>query len=151
MQIRGGNGITRFIFPDPSRPRRSSSSDDDDDDPSPHEGDATSFGVIYVNELARRAMLHEKKPRFPVGSVIVREKLMQETDAAPQVLVVMVKREQGFNLKAKDWEFLTIDGQLSKVEHREKTGSCRDCHNSQKDRDFVFRSYLTKEMLGKQK
>ncbi|MBC7911918.1 MAG: cytochrome P460 family protein [Pyrinomonadaceae bacterium] len=151
MQIRGGNGITRFIFPGPPRPRSSSSSDDDDDDPSPHEGDATSYGVIYVNELARRAMVDEKKPRFPAGSVIVREKLAQEADAAPQVLVVMVKREQGFNLKAKDWEFLTIDGQLSKVEHREKTGSCRDCHNSQKDRDFVFRSYLTEEMRGKQK
>jgi hypothetical protein len=116
-----------------------------------HENSANTFGVIYVNELARHALLEEKKPQFPVGSVIVREKLLRENDTAPQVLVVMVKRERGFNRKANDWEFLLLDGSLSKITHREKTGSCRDCHKQEKDSDYVFRSYLSEKIRLSQK
>src|SRR5260221_340401 len=31
--------------------------------------------VVYVNELGKHAMMHEKVPHFPQGSVIVKEKL----------------------------------------------------------------------------
>jgi Cytochrome P460 len=55
------------------------------------------------------------------------------------VLVVMVKRERGFNPKANDWEFLTVSGDLKKIEKREKEGKCRDCHASETSNDFVFR------------
>lgn len=76
---------------------------------------------------------------------------MQANDAVPQLLVVMVKRERGFNRKANDWEFLMIDGNVSKITRREKTGGCRDCHKQQKNNDFVFRSYLTAEARSAQK
>lgn len=116
-----------------------------------HENSLDSFGVVYVNELARRSLVNDKKPRFPVGSIIVREKLAHVNDVAPQMLVVMVKRERGFNSKARDWEFLMIDGGLSKIIRREKTGECRDCHKSRKDSDFVFRSYLSEDVRRNQK
>ena len=120
-------------------------------EPPSHEEIAASYGVVYVNELARRALLEQKKPQFPVGSIIVREKLLQPDAAKPELLVAMVKRERGFNRKANDWEFLMIDGSISRITQREKTGSCRDCHKQQKDADFVFRTYLPENVRLSQK
>lgn len=86
--------------------------------------------------------MFDEKPQFPVGSIIIREKLAQADDTAPQLLVALVKRERGFNPKAKDWEFLMFDGSATTIRQREKTGSCQECHVLQKDNDLVFRSYL---------
>ena len=77
--------------------------------------------------------------KFPRGSIIVREKLSTPTAASPDVLVVMVKREKNFNPKANDWEFLTVSGDIKKVEKREKEGKCQQCHASEAKNDFVFR------------
>lgn len=96
-------------------------------------------------------MIEDKKPEFLRGSVIVREKRTHIGDTTPQLLVMMVKREKGFNSKARDWEFLMIDGGLSKVLKREKSGECLQCHKKQKEQDFVFRYYLTDELRAKQK
>lgn len=116
-----------------------------------HEDFAAFYGVVYANDIARHSLLNQKKPQFSVGSVIVREKLAQADALKSELIVVMVKRERGFNKKANDWEFLMIDGSLSSVTHREKTGSCRDCHIQQKDNDFVFRTYLSEETRASQK
>ena len=83
-------------------------------------------------------MLSERPSKFPVGSIIVREKLATQTDARPELLAVMIKRARGFNPKADDWEFLTVDGALTKIQERQKKGSCLQCHASQSERDFVF-------------
>lgn len=101
----------------------------------------SAFGVVYVNDLAR-PMLAQPTPAFPVGSVIIREKLLQADATAPQFVIAMIKREKGFNPAGGDWEFAAFDGALKKVEKREKTGSCLACHAQKKDNDFVFRSYL---------
>lgn len=101
-----------------------------------------SFGVVYVNDVARHAMLEEENPQFPVGSIIIREKLARSDDTRPQLVIALVKRERGFNPQANDWEFLKMDGAVSRFTLREKEGSCRDCHAQQKGKDFVFRSYL---------
>jgi hypothetical protein len=50
----------------------------------------------------------------------------------------MYKRAPGFNPKGGDWEFLILDGAATKIQERQKKGSCLDCHDSQRDRDFVF-------------
>ena len=76
--------------------------------------------------------------RFPAGSILVREKLLTPTAASPVVLVVMIKQEKGFNPKANDWEFLTVSGDLKKMEKREKEGKCLACHASEAKNDFVF-------------
>ncbi|HKC64892.1 MAG TPA: cytochrome P460 family protein [Pyrinomonadaceae bacterium] len=115
-----------------------------------HETGSDSFGIVYVNELARHALLYEGQPQFPVGSIIVREKLARADDATPQILVALVKRERGFNPKANDWEFLVLDGSSTRIQRREKTGSCRDCHAQQKESDFVFRSYLPEAVRSPQ-
>lgn len=94
--------------------------------------------MVYVNGLGREAMEAADSMKFPQGSVIVREKLTKADDAQPQLLTVMIKRARGFNSKANDWEFLTVDGAMTKILERQKQGSCLDCHKSQKERDFVY-------------
>lgn len=103
-----------------------------------HEGDGNTFGVVYINDLAREAVNAEPAIQFPRGSIIVREKLANADDAKPLLLTVMIKRARGFNPKANDWEFLAIDGAMNKILERQKKGSCLDCHSSQEHRDFVY-------------
>ncbi|MBC7911920.1 MAG: cytochrome P460 family protein [Pyrinomonadaceae bacterium] len=103
----------------------------------------TAFAVMYVNELARPAMMTtEAKPAFSVGSIIVREKLTGSESATPELLTVMVKRAKGFNPDASDWEFIVLNGAATETRLRQKVGNCQACHISQKDTDFVFRTYL---------
>jgi len=55
------------------------------------------FITVYVNDIGRHAMMEEKVPRFPQGSVIVKEKLPSKDSSAPELLTVMIKREPGYN------------------------------------------------------
>ena len=104
-----------------------------------HAGAKHSFGVVYANDHASEALKAEPPIQFPRGSIFVREKLKAPDDKQPQHLMVMIKRAPGFNPPGNDWEFLSVDGAMTKIEKRQKKGSCLDCHASQKARDFVFR------------
>ena len=95
-----------------------------------------------MNEPARLATLANEHPVYPVGAVIVREKLLTATSTTPEVLAAMIKRDKGFNPAANDWEFLVLNSDATKVQKREKTGSCQQCHASERDKDFVFRAYV---------
>jgi hypothetical protein len=103
-----------------------------------HEDNGNIFGVVYANGLANDVLNAKDRMRFPPGSIIVREKLAKVDDEKPELLTAMIKRERGFNPKANDWEFLMIDGTMTKIIDRQKQGSCLNCHASQKKRDFVF-------------
>ena len=100
--------------------------------------DSSSFGMVYVNELARKAYSASPAQPFPIGSILVREKLIRSNSEKPQVLTVMIKREKGFNTEGGDWSFLAMDGAATKVLKRKKKGDCLECHQSASDRDFVF-------------
>jgi hypothetical protein len=91
-----------------------------------------------MNNIAREALTTEPRLPFPVGSIIVREKLTKADDAQPQLVTAMIKRGRGFNSKANNWEFLAVDGAMNKILLRQKKGSCLDCHASQTQRDFVY-------------
>ncbi len=103
-----------------------------------HASEFGAFNVVYFNEAARAAMNSERPAKFPVGSVIVSEKLSKADDPPPGLLAVMVKRAAGFNKASGDWEFLVVNGALTEVRERQKKGSCLKCHSSQAERDFVF-------------
>jgi hypothetical protein len=96
------------------------------------------LGAVYVNELAAQVIAAGKSGKFPVGSIIVREKLAKADEKGPELVVVMIKREPGFNPAGGDWLFLTADGTLAKIRERQKKGSCLACHKSERDNDFVF-------------
>src|SRR6185295_15035448 len=118
-----------------------------------HEDSGDSFGVVYANSLARD-VVNATAPvvRFPLGAIIVREKLAKADDTQPQLLAVMIKRGRGFNPKANDWEFLLLDGTMNKILARQKEGSCLECHASQEQRDFVYPTpgYLAPDFLKRQ-
>ena len=129
IAISQGTTTVRFPAPGAVSPSR----------PATDGAHSSTFGVAYVNDIARDSMLSKGPLKFPTGSILVRERLLTSKATSPDVLVVMVKREKGFNPKANDWEFLTVSGDMKKIEKREKEGKCRACHASEASNDFVFR------------
>jgi len=89
-----------------------------------------------VNEVGKSGFKREPFT-FPVGTVIVRERLLTAA-SPPDRLVVMIKREKSFNRKADGWEFLTVTGDGTNILKREKDGKCLKCHSSAAQNDFVF-------------
>lgn len=134
------NATTRILLPGPGvlSGSLSAPSNKGNEDKKSHEAGDKSFGVVYVNSIARETMSAEPPSEFPRGSIIVREKLAATDNTKPQLLAVMIKRARGFNAAANDWEFLVVDGAMTKIRMRQKKGSCLNCHVSQKARDFVY-------------
>ena len=100
------------------------------------------FITVYVNRFGTKAMMNDKKPVFPQGSVIVKEKLTNKDSASPELLTVMIKREPGFNPENGDWEYMAVDGAGKQVLSRGKLEKCQACHTIANYTDFVYRSYL---------
>jgi hypothetical protein len=109
------------------------------------------FITVYVNDIGRQAMMQEKLPRFPQGSVIVKEKLTTKESTSPELLTVMIKREAGFNPENGDWEYMALDGAGKEVRSRGRLESCQSCHTMVKDNDYVSRNYLPLEVREKLK
>jgi hypothetical protein len=100
------------------------------------------FITVYVNDVGRRAMMEEREPKFPQGSVIVKEKLPAQDSETPELLTVMIKREKGFNPETGDWEFMVTNGAGSVAQARGKISSCQSCHINMGATDFIYRTYL---------
>ena len=101
---------------------------------------------VYVNDFGRDAMFQRVNPRFPVGSIIVKEKLPDEKSEEPEFYTIMVKRESGFDPDNGNWQYLTMDKTKSKIEEPgidDQKVSCQYCHMEYKVRsDYVSREYL---------
>ncbi len=109
------------------------------------------YFTVYVNEIGRRAMLGQKQPKFPEGSVIVKEKLPAQDSRTPELLTVMIKQKQGFNPASGDWEYMVVDGTGTKVEGRGNLQNCQSCHVGYQKNDYIFRTYLSKEVASRLK
>src|SRR5262245_42191739 len=70
---------------------------------SPH---SNKYVSVYVNDAGRAAMMSERYPRFPQGSIIVKEKLSDKTSGVPELSTVMVKRGDGYDQANGNWEYL---------------------------------------------
>jgi hypothetical protein len=102
--------------------------------------------TVYVNPVGRPAMMEQAKPSFPEGSVIVKEKLQDKSSQTPELLTVMIKRAKGFNNENGDWEYMVVDGSGTKVEAQGKLEKCQGCHQANPQKDYVFRTYLPREV-----
>lgn len=109
------------------------------------------FITVYVNELGTNSMMHERNPRFPKGSVIVKEKLPTQESTSPELLTVMIKREKGFNAENGDWEYMALDGDGKEVRARGRLEKCQACHQMAAHVDYVHRNYLPAEVRRKLK
>ena len=103
------------------------------------------FFTVYVNAAAETTMMTGTPPVFPVGSIIVKEKLPSEKSKSPELLTVMIKREAGYDSANGDWEYLVLNGAASQIESRGKLESCQSCHSHRKETDFVFGNYVPDE------
>jgi hypothetical protein len=106
---------------------------------SPHKD---KFIVVFVNQSGSQAMMEQLQPKFPQGSVIVKEKLSSAESASPELLTAMVKREKGFNPAGNDWEFFVLSGDAKTLQAQGRLDSCLACHTAKRGNDFVFRNYL---------
>lgn len=100
-----------------------------------------TYARIFANETAKPYLKLEDL-RFPVGSVIVREKLPSANSTAPDLVAAMIKREREFSPNTNGWEFIVIDRNFTRVKTRQKTGNCSACHAQASKSDFVFKTYL---------
>ena len=122
----------------------------------PHAG---KFFVVYVNSIGKSAMLTQATPKFPVGTVIVKEKLPAKAETAewkgkrpypkPELLTVMRKREKGYFPKGGDWEYSVMDGTGQTTLKSGKLKACASCHEQYAATDFVTRNYLPKKLVRK--
>jgi len=117
---------------------------------------ASTYITVYVNKVGREAMFATGRPRFPEGSVIVKEKIEKPLSPdgynigpaksleglKPSLYTLMIKREPGYNPAVGDWEFAAASGKEGRIEASGKLESCQACHLEKRDQDFVFRSYL---------
>jgi hypothetical protein len=104
----------------------------------PHE---TKYVSVYVNPKGASAMMTQDQPRFPEGSIIVKEKLGYILSKKPELLTVMIKREAGYNPESRDWEYLVLDGPASEIIERGKLARCNECHLKYVNSDFVTMLY----------
>ncbi|HEX8248364.1 MAG TPA: cytochrome P460 family protein, partial [Pyrinomonadaceae bacterium] len=109
------------------------------------------YFTVYVNDIGRRAMLEQKNPKFPEGSVIVKEKLPDEKSRTPELLTVMIKQKKGYNPENGDWEYMVADGTGTKVEGRGNLQNCQSCHVAYQKSDYIFRTYLAGKTESKLK
>ncbi|HST20825.1 MAG TPA: cytochrome P460 family protein [Blastocatellia bacterium] len=116
--------------------------------PNPH---SNKYIRVYVNEVGSAAMMSEKHPRFPQGSIIVKEKLSEATSRLPELLTIMVKRNEGYDQGNGDWDYLVVNGDGSRVERPTNVRSCQACHLAHKESDYVSRIYLPKDIREKLK
>jgi hypothetical protein len=110
--------------------------------PNPHQN---KFINVFVNDLGKQAMLFQKTPRFPEGTVIVKEKLPAADSNKPEALTVMLKHAAEYNPEGGDWEYAVLSGDGSAVISRGRNESCQRCHTLYKNTDFVTRRYLSAE------
>lgn len=127
---------------------RSASGQSVDPKTNPH---LKKFITVYVNDIGRKAMMGQKTPTFPEGSVIVKEKLPDPQSQTPELLTVMMKEKKGFNPEIGDWEFMVTNGDGTAVEARGNLANCQACHFNEQRTDYIFRTYLSKEQYEKLK
>jgi hypothetical protein len=101
--------------------------------PGPH---AKAAIRLYANDRAIEAVGRwTGGSRFPIGTLLVKEKFETTTDSAPSGITVMEKvADQG---KVEDWLFYAIRlPKVSIVRERAKV-SCEECHADNRLTDFV--------------
>jgi len=108
---------------------------------------ASTFITVYVNKTGKDAMYTSQSPRFPEGSIIVKQKL-DSKERKPLLYTIMRKREPGYNPQVGDWEFSVVGANGTEMMGRGKIENCQSCHVGEGTSDFVFRDYVNFSTLN---
>lgn len=102
--------------------------------------DRDAIAHVFVSPDAVDSMLKRDAVTFPVGSVVLKQKL--EADKGQNVILYtgMLKRGQGYNPDCGDWEFFTLSADGKTVTSQGRLESCMACH-----KDYARSDYLTKQ------
>ncbi|MDB6133252.1 MAG: hypothetical protein JWM59_1495 [Verrucomicrobiales bacterium] len=100
---------------------------------------ARSLIHIYMNESAFKAF-PKKGSLYPVGSVIVKHKLLSGSGNAAVGVGGMVKRAAGFDPDHGDWEYFYFEDK-SKIESG-RLETCVQCHGKAVGTDYVFGTWF---------
>jgi hypothetical protein len=101
--------------------------------------DSASIHVFVTR--AGAAAFKDSAARFPVGTVIFKQKFPTVDAKDPELYTGMIKRQTGFNPECGDWEFFTMNGDARAVTARGRIESCMDCHKDYAKTDFVTKGY----------
>ncbi len=88
---------------------------------------------VYANEPAV-AELAKPTRRFPVGAIIVKEKLGE--GQAVTGIGAMQKMPPGYDLEGGDWKYFYVDANTPLAQG--KLEKCRTCHMRARERDHVY-------------
>lgn len=111
---------------------------------------AEGFIKVFMDEQAAEAFEKASKS-YPVGSVIVKEKLLENASIIGDRKTYrhngvggMIKRDPGYDPEHGDWEYFFVDDQTPLQSGR--IGTCVDCHQNASDRDYVFGTWPHRPM-----
>lgn len=93
---------------------------------------------VFINSTSAAAF-KDPASRFPVGTVVIKQKFPTVNAKEADFYTGMLKREAGFNPTCGDWEFFTLSGDRRAVTARGRIESCIDCHRQYAKTDFVTR------------
>jgi hypothetical protein len=96
---------------------------------------------VYVSPEGVAAMNKRDASRFPVGTLILKQKLAGKSFESVVLYTGMLKREMGYNADCGDWEFFTMSADGRSVTSRGRLESCMACHKGYASSDFVTKSY----------
>jgi hypothetical protein len=115
--------------------------------PSPHKD---KYIRVYVNDVGQEAMLEAKSPKFPVGTIVIKEKLPEKKSQTPEFFTIMLKREAGYDPRGGDWQYLIMRSAKAKIETPSDIESCQSCHSAWAEKsDFISRTYLSTQQHQK--
>lgn len=92
---------------------------------SPH---SDEYSNVYVNPTGSTAMMLIGERVFPVGTIIVKEKLLKIDDNIAEALGLMIKHEKGYNPKGGDWEYAYWQTSGKIQRSVETAQQCQSCH-----------------------
>lgn len=98
---------------------------------------------VYANDSAFTHIKDAEAGEFPVGSIIVKEKLRDAAGHEENSLGIMIKQKKGFDPANADWEFLFVDESRNVFRGTKDLNNCYVCHRGgdsfgQKAQDLVF-------------
>lgn len=113
-------------------------------------GDA--FLHIVVNDAGRRGFETIGASPFPEGAIILKFKYPIAGDALEtgraELVTAMIKQRERVYPSSRDWEFVSLSGDLRRTYGRGSLATCLSCHQQYTQTDFVSTDWSRKDAPG---